>query len=69
MTEILLKPVIFIFYRVKISENQLSLLLTERKKKFEGCKRLSWRDLAKMLNAEGPFTKTAVGWKSVNMKT
>lgn len=57
------------FNRIKVGEKQLSMLITERTKVEEhGCETLTWTELVKLLNTEGPCIKTVKAWKDVNTK-
>lgn len=56
----------FADYSVELSKKQLSILILEKSKpKHE---KLSWHELSKVLNSEGPYIKKTNKWKEVNIK-
>lgn len=58
------KYYIKLFYRKKVSKEQLEVLIKERTKPKN--EQLPWITLVHILNHEGPCIKSAVGWKAVN---
>lgn len=56
-----------IFHRIKVSDKQLMLLIAERTKAKQGSTTISWADLAKKLNTEGPCIKSTLHWSWVNI--
>lgn len=45
----------------------MSIIVMEKEKKKQECKKILWPEISKILNIEGPCIKTASQWKMVNM--
>lgn len=54
------------FNRVKVSKEQIEIFTKERAKSQN--KKLSWADMANILNRCGPCIKNHFKWKKVNME-
>lgn len=53
--------------RSKVSENQISLLLAEVAKAQQSSEKVSWVEISKLLNTEGPCIKSVKAWNGVNI--
>lgn len=51
--------------RIKVSENQLSMISSEKQRIKQERTQFSWTKMSEILNAEGPAVKSDVAWKSV----
>lgn len=54
-----------LFYSTKVSEKQLSMILTKRKIN-NSSNESFWAEMSEVLNAKGPSIKSASGWRNVS---
>lgn len=50
---------------MKVGEQQISILIASKIAEEQGVEKISWRNLAEVLNVEGPCKKSPRQWQAV----